>query len=75
MDGLLSWMLLLLALQEARERQSTTTFKEEYAWCGFVRGHDGPGIHSVDLRQARYIGLAKTRLQHLMIASALDLAR
>lgn len=50
MDGLLSWTLLLLALQEARERQSTATLKEEDARRAGIEGTIAQGIHSFDLR-------------------------
>ena len=64
-----------LALQKARERQTTTTFKEEYARRAGREGTIAQGVHAFDLRRSRYIGLPKTRLQHLMIASALNLVR
>ena len=64
-----------LALQQARERQTTATFKEEYARRAGIEGTIAQGVHGFDLRRSRYIGLAKTRLQHLMIASALNLVR
>lgn len=64
-----------LALQQARERQTTATFKEKYARRAGIEGTIAQGVHGFDLRRSRYIGLAKTRLQHLMIASALNLVR
>ena len=64
-----------LALQKARERQTTATFKKEYARRAGIEGTIAQGVHGFDLRQARYIGLAKTRLQHMIIASALNLVR
>ena len=33
------------------------------------------GVRAFALRQARYCGLARTRLQHLLIAAAMNLAR
>src|SRR5579859_3041532 len=62
-----------LALQKARERQTTTAFKEEYARRAGIEGTISQGVHTFDLRRSRYLGLAKTRLQHLIIASALNL--
>jgi transposase len=64
-----------LALQQAREHQTTATFKEKYARRAGIEGTIAQGVHSFDLRRSRSIGLAKTRLQHLMIASALNLVR
>jgi transposase len=61
--------------RSARERQTTTTFKEEYARRAGIEGTIAQGVHAFDLRRSRYIGLAKTRLQHLMIASSLNLVR
>ena len=64
-----------LALQKARERQTTTTFKEDYARRAGIEGTMAQGVHVFDLRRSRYIGEAKTHLQHLMIACALNLFR
>jgi transposase len=64
-----------LALQQARERQTTATFREKYARRAGIEGTIAQGVHGFDLRRSRYIGLAKTRLQHLVIASALNLVR
>ncbi len=64
-----------LALQKARERQTTKAFKEEYARRAGREGTISQGVHAFDLRRSRYIGLAKTRLQHLIIASSLNLVR
>lgn len=64
-----------LALQQARERQQTKDFKEKYAKRAGIEGTIAQGVHSFDLRRSRYIGLTKTRLQHLFIASALNVVR
>jgi transposase len=61
--------------RSARERQTTTTFKEEYARRAGIDGTIAQGAHAFDLRRSRYIGLSKTRLQHLIIASSLNLIR
>ncbi len=63
------------ALQQARERQQTKDFKERYAKRAGIEGTISQGVHSFDLRRSRYIGLAKTRLQHIFIATALNAAR
>src|SRR5712692_1223803 len=39
------------------------------------RGQSLKRVHSFDLRRSRYIGLTKTRLQHILIASALNVVR
>ena len=64
-----------LALQKAREYQTTAPFKEEYARRAGIEGTIAQGVHAFDLRRSRYIGLPKTRLQHLIIASSLNLVR
>ena len=40
-----------------------------------VEGTISQALRVCDLRRARYIGLAKTRLQHLLTAAALNLVR
>jgi transposase len=63
------------ALQTARERQTTETFRQQYATRAGVEGTISQGVRVGDLRRARYIGLAKTRLQHLLTATGLNLLR
>jgi transposase len=63
------------ALQAARHRLTTDIFKAQYADRTGVEGTISQGTRRCDLRHARYIGLAKTRLQHLIIATALNFAR
>src|SRR5437870_4193449 len=63
------------ALWAARQRQTTASFKEEYARRAGVEGTLSQAIHVCDLRRAKYIGLAKTRLQHVITAAALNVVR
>jgi len=63
------------ALQSARQRQLTDDFWEQYAMRAGVEGTLSQGIRAFELRQARYIGLAKTRLQNVIIAVAINLVR
>jgi transposase len=63
------------ALQTARERQQTTAFKEIYAKRAGIEGTLSQGVRAFGLRRSRYIGEAKTHLQHLMIAVALNVVR
>ena len=51
-----------LALQKARERQTTTTFREIARRALKSEGNIAQGVHAFDLRRSRYIGLSKTRL-------------
>lgn len=63
------------ALQAARRRQHTAEFKAQYDARAGVEGTLSQGIRVVGLRHARYIGLAKTHLQHTVTAVALDVVR
>jgi transposase len=64
-----------VALQAARERQTRPEFKLAYAARSGIEGTLSQGIRACDLRQARYRGLAKTRLQEAIIATAINLLR
>jgi len=63
------------ALQAARQRETTETFRQEYAHRAGIEGTLSQGVRACGLRRSRYVGLAKTSLQHLLIATALNLAR
>ncbi len=63
------------ALQWARQREHTQEFKERYAKRAGIEGTISQGSRSFDLRRSRYIGQAKTHLQHILIAIAINLAR
>lgn len=63
------------ALRQGRARQKTTEFKQRYRKRAGVEGTVSQGVRRCGIRQARYRGLAKTRLQHLAMASALNLIR
>jgi transposase len=63
------------ALKRARQRQQTPEFKEEYAKRAGIEGTLSQGVRAFELRRCRYVGEAKTRLQHLLIASALNIVR
>jgi transposase len=64
-----------LALQMARQRQKTEEFIHRYAVRAGIEGTLSQAISTVDLRQSRYIGLAKTHLQHILTAAALNIIR
>jgi len=61
--------------QKAKQRQETEEFKQQYALRAGIEGTISQGIRSFHLRQCRYIGLAKTRLQHILTAAAMNLER
>jgi len=62
-------------LQAARQYQQTDEFKTRYKKRAGIEGTISQGTRSFDLRHSRYIGLAKTHLQHLAIAAAMNLTR
>jgi len=63
------------ALQAARLRQTTHEFKQDYALRAGVEGTFSQGTRCFDLRRTRYVGLAKTHLQHIATAAAMNLSR
>jgi transposase len=63
------------ALQYGRDRQQQAQFKERYKIRAGVEGAISQGVRAFDLRRARYIGLAKTHLQHIATAAAINLSR
>ena len=63
------------ALQAARQAQTTPEFKAVYAKRAGIEGTLSEGIRSHDLRRSRYVGLAKTDLQHLLTALAINWVR
>jgi transposase len=64
-----------IALQAARAYQETEEFKRKYKRRAGVEGTFTQGNRRCDLRHARYIGQAKTHLQHLLTAIAINLLR
>jgi Transposase DDE domain len=63
------------ALQATREVQTTEAFRQQYAARAGVESTHEQAIRRCGLRQCRYIGLAKTHLQHLVTAVAINLIR
>lgn len=63
------------ALQDRREFQTTAAFKQQYDARAGVEGTISQAVRRTDLRHTRYIGLAKTRLQHILCAAAINLYR
>ncbi len=64
-----------LAIQAARERQNTEEFKAVYAQRAGIESALSQGTRRFGLRRSRYIGLARTHLQHLLVAAAMNLVR
>jgi transposase len=63
------------AIQAARQRQETAEFTAQYAQRAGIEGTHTQAIRRCGLRQCRYIGHAKTHLQHVLTATALNLVR
>jgi transposase len=63
------------ALQAARARLETEEGKRLYRRRAGVEGTLSQGVRAFGLRRCRYIGLAKTHLQHVITAGAMNLAR
>ena len=63
------------ALQTARARQATPEFKQAYAKRAGIEGTISQGVRATGLRRARYVGEAKTHVQHLATAAAINLLR
>jgi transposase len=62
-------------LQGRREEQATEAFRQQYAARAGVESTHEQAIRRSGLRQCRYIGEAKTHLQHLVTAVAINLIR
>lgn len=63
------------ALQQARQREKTKEFQEEYSKRAGVEGTISQGVRAFGMRRSRYIGKAKTHLQHLATAAAINIER
>lgn len=63
------------ALQARRQEQATAAFQHLYARRAGVEGTISQAVRAFGLRQARYLGLAKTHLQQVGSAVALNLSR
>ncbi|MEL6930610.1 MAG: IS1182 family transposase [Cyanobacteria bacterium J06600_6] len=63
------------ALHSRREVQHTPKFLKTYNKRAGIEGTISQGVRRSALRQSRYVGLAKTHLQHILIAVGLNLCR
>jgi transposase len=63
------------ALQAARRWQTTEAFRQQYAIRAGIEGTREQAVRRSGVRRSRYIGLAKTRLQHVATAAALNVVR
>ena len=63
------------ALQAARQRQETPEFRAQYALRAGVESTLSQAGRRFDLRQSRSIGLARTHLQQVLTATAMNVVR
>lgn len=63
------------ALRKARTRQKTREFWEGYHARAGVEGTISQGVRECGLRRSRYVGMAKTHLQHVITAVAINVVR
>jgi transposase len=63
------------ALQEARTRQKDPAFWEKYRVRSGIEGTISHGVRAFGMRRSRYRGMQKTHLQHLIIATAINMVR
>lgn len=63
------------ALQAARERQKTDAFKQQYKARAGIEGTVSEAVFALGMRRTRYCGRAKTHLQHVATAAAINLKR
>src|SRR3712207_9445959 len=61
------------ALRTARERLGTEEGRRCYARRAGIEGTLSQGVRAFGLRRSRYRGLARTHLQHVATAAALNL--
>ena len=59
----------------ARHQQVTEEWKEKYDRRAGIEGTLSQGVRAFELRQSRYIGLAKTHLQNVIIGAGINLVR
>jgi transposase len=64
-----------VAIQERRDYQKTTEFKEAYAIRAGVEGLMSQTAVAMGMRRSRYRGIDKTHLQHVATATAVNLKR
>ncbi|WP_234855665.1 IS1182 family transposase [Paracoccus everestensis] len=63
------------ALNAARARMDDPEWKEHYHVRAGIEGTLSQGVRAFGMRRSRYIGLAKTSLQQVCIAAAMNVAR
>lgn len=62
-------------LVAARARETSSAFAADRRRRAGIEGTLSRGVRAMGLRRSRYLGLAKTHLQHLLTATAINLGR
>lgn len=62
-------------MQARRREQNGELWKTHYACRAGIEGTLSQGVRSFGLRRCRYLGQAKTHLQHVCTAAAMNLVR
>jgi len=63
------------ALQARRDEQQTPEFPQEYARRAGIEGTLSQAVRGMGIRRARYDGLPKVQLQHVLTAVGINLVR
>ncbi len=63
------------ALQARRQEQETPAFRQAYQTRAGIEGTLSQAVRRMGIRRARYDGLHKTQLQHVLTAVAINLVR
>ncbi|APT30067.1 hypothetical protein MCBMB27_00776 [Methylobacterium phyllosphaerae] len=63
------------ALVAARARETSSAFAVDRRRRAGIEGTLSRGVRTMGLRRSRYLGLARTHLQHLLTATAINLGR
>ena len=64
-----------MSLQAARQREQTEAYRVEYAKRAGIEGTISQAVRAFGVRRARYRGAAKTHLQHVLTAAAINFVR
>jgi transposase len=64
-----------LSLQAARRREQTKAYQAEDAKRAGIEGTPSQAVRACGVRRARYIGMVKTHLQHVLTAAAINFIR
>ena len=63
------------ALQVVRQQQTTKAWQQSYKQRAGIEGTLSQDLNAFGLRRSRYLGLAKTRLQHILTSTAMNIVR